>query len=392
MQIAAESARAHGLLDRLEQIAGTTETVRVVRAPGRVNLIGEHTDYNLGYVMPVAISLDTWIASVPRDDELVRVVSLQEPGEFTFSLTEPGPAEGTWRDYVAGVAWALGEIDVPLRGVTAVVDSLVPVGSGLSSSAALELASAWTLAATVPIGLSPLELARAAQRAENAYVGVQCGLMDQFASSSGVARHALLLDCRTFDFHAISLPVGVRVVAIDTGVRHELGASEYNLRREQCERGVALLATRHAGVESLRDVTAGMLREAGDLLDDLTMRRCRHVVEENERVLAAANALAQGHLELLGHLFAESHASLRDLYEVSSPELDVLVEIATAVPGVIGARMTGGGFGGCTVNLVRDGAVDALRTAIDRQYAARTGHEATFYELDAAAGAGVVSA
>ena len=389
----ADGSRLKRMLDALGTAVGARvlrDDVRVARAPGRVNLIGEHTDYNLGYVLPAAISLETWIASVPRDDSRVVVSSLQEPGEYAFDVDAPGAPEETWRDYVAGVASVLGTLGVPLRGVTAVIDSEVPVGAGLSSSAALELAAAWTVSATVPPPLPQMELAQAAQRAENKYVGVQSGLMDQFASSFGRAGHALLLDCRTFDFHEIPLPRGTRLVAIDTRSPHSLATSEYNARREQCERGAALLATRHPGVRSLRDVTAGMLRDAGDLLDPETLRRCRHVVEENERVIAAGNALAGGQLELLGQLFAASHASLRDLYNVSSPDLDALVEIASDVPGVIGARMTGAGFGGCTVNLVRDDAIEPLREAVTTEFPKRAGREPGFYVVDAVNGAGLV--
>ncbi len=366
------------------------EEVRIVRAPGRVNLIGEHTDYNLGYVFPAAISLETWMASLPRDDGKIRVISLQEPGDHLFDAKDPGPPTGEWRDYVAGVARVLGDLQVPIRGMTAVIDSDIPVGSGLSSSAALELAAAWSLSETTPPPLPAMDLARAAQRAENEYVGVKSGLMDQFASSHGQAGAALLLDCRTFDHHAIPLPEGVRLVAIDTATPHRLGASEYNARREQCQRGVAALATRHPGVESLRDVTVGMLRDATDLLDEETIRRCRHVVEENDRVLAAANALVNGQLDMVGLYFAESHASLRDLYNVSSPELDALVDIARIVPGVIGARMTGAGFGGCTVNLVHEDAVDALKQAVNGEYPRRTGYQPRVYVVDAVEGASLL--
>jgi galactokinase len=387
-------ARLEALIQELaaldERAVANPEQVRVVRAPGRVNLIGEHTDYNNGYVMPAAISLDTWVASVPRDDDQVLVASRQEQGVHEFHVRDPGEPQGSWRDYVAGVARSLRERAVPLRGVSAVVDSTIPTGAGLSSSAALEVAAAWTLAADVPPPIDRLALARAAQQAENEYVGVKSGLMDQFASSLGRAGHALLLDCLTFDYHPIPLPAGTRLVAIDTHSPHRLGASEYNARREQCECGVALLAQRHPGVRSLRDVTRGMLRDATDLLDPETLRRCRHVVEENERVLAAGNALVNGRLEEVGLLFAASHASLRDLYNVSSPELDALVEIATAVPGVIGARMTGAGFGGCTVNLVRDDAVEALREAVAREYPRVAGREAGFYVVDAVDGASVI--
>ena len=377
-------------LHSISPTAFAAEDVRIVRAPGRVNLIGEHTDYNLGYVMPAAISLETWMASVPRDDGEVAVRSLQETTDESFTLAKVGRPTERWVDYVAGVAQVLAAEGVPLRAVSAVIDSDIPTGAGLSSSAALELAAAWTLSAEVPPPIEPMALARAAQRAENEYVGVKSGLMDQFASSHGRRGHALLFDCRTFDFHEMPLPDGHRLVALDTRSPHKLGASEYNARREQCERGAAMLATRFPEVETLRDATMGMLRDARDLLDGETMNRCRHVVEENERVLKAGNALVDGHLELIGPLFAASHESLRDLYEVSSVELDALVEIATAVPGVVGARMTGGGLGGCTVNLVRDDAVDALREAVAREFPRRFDREAGFYELEAVDGAGLV--
>jgi galactokinase len=237
-----------------------------------------------------------------------------------------------------------------------------------------------------------MELARSAQRAENQYVGVQSGLMDQFASSHGRADTALLFDCRSLDYRPVRLPAGVSLVAVDTRSPHRLGSSEYNARRAQCEAGVAAMASRHPGITSLRDVTADMLASATDLLDEETMRRCEHVVRENSRVLETAAALESSDLETVGRLMAESHASLRDLYEVSSAELDVLVEIASSVRGVIGARMTGAGFGGCTVNIVRDNAVAALRVAVESEYPRRSGREADFYVLEAVDGAGLVRA
>lgn len=391
----ADEARATRLIERLAELAPgarqSPELVRIVRAPGRVNLIGEHTDYNLGFVLPCAISLDTWIASWPSDDGLVRLVSEQEGQAPAFEIGAHGQARGAWSDYVAGVAWSLADRSVDIRAVTAVVDSEIPIGAGLSSSAALELAAAWTLSASVPPPLAPMELARAAQRAENEFVGVKSGLMDQFASSLGEAGVALMLDCRSLEYRPVALPDGLTLVALDTQSPHRLGASEYNARRAQCERGVAALVTRHPGIESLRDVTVEMLLGAIDLLDEETMRRCEHVVRENERVLQAAAALDSGDLDAIGRLFAESHASLRDLYEVSSAELDGLVEIAYAVPGVVGARMTGAGFGGCTVNLVHDDAVGALRQAVTAGYRQRSGREAGFYVVDAVDGAGLVT-
>ena len=392
---AAGAPRLDRLLERLSELEpscrGTPAAARVVRAPGRVNLIGEHTDYNLGFVLPVAISLDTWIASWPSEDGIVRLVSLQEGESAEFQIGDPGPARGAWSDYVAGVAWSLSRDGVELRAVSAVIDSAIPIGAGLSSSAALELAAAWTLAASVPPPLPPMEMAKAAQHAENEYVGVKSGLMDQFAASQGQQGKALMLDCRTLEYRPVSLPAGFTLVALDTKSPHRLGASQYNARRAQCERGVAALAARHPGIRSLRDVTIEMLRAAADLLDEETMRRCEHVVRENERVLQAAAALDSGDLDTVGRLFAESHASLRDLYEVSSAELDALVEIAAAVPGVVGARMTGAGFGGCTVNFVRDDAVDALRAAVEAEYPPRSGREAGFYVVNAVDGAGLIS-
>ncbi len=385
-------ARRTALIERLQAMVGESvpaASVRVVRAPGRVNLIGEHTDYNLGFVLPAAISLETWIASVPSDDGRVELTSMQADDTHAFELSDAGPARGEWIDYVAGVAWSLAQEGVALRGLRGVVDSHIPMGSGLSSSAALEVAGAWSLAREMP-PLPPMRLARAAQRAENAYVGVQCGLMDQFASTHGVAGQALLFDCRSLEHRAVPLPAGHSLVAIDTRTPHRLGASEYNARRQQCERGVAAIAERHREVHSLRDVSRAMLEEAAGLLDEETLRRCRHVVTENERVLAATRALEDGDLATVGRLFAESHASLRDQYEVSSAELDALVDIATGVAGVVGARMTGAGFGGCTVNLVRDEAVNALRAAVEAEYPARTGLEAGFYVVQAVDGANEV--
>jgi len=387
--------RARRLVQHLARLdagaAAAPDSVRMVRAPGRVNLIGEHTDYNLGYVLPVAISLETWIASAPRDDSRVAIVSLQEPGEQDFDIDQPGPPKGTWRDYVAGIVRMLSERGVRLRGVTAVVDSEIPLGSGLSSSAALELAAAWTLSEALP-PLAPMELARVAQRAENEYVGVQSGLMDQFASVHGVAGAALLFDCRSLAYSTVPLPNGLRLVAIDTRSSHRLASSEYNARRGRCELGVARLATRYNGVTSLRDVTPEMLRDSGDLLDDETRRRCTHVVEENRRVLEAVDALRAEDLDAVGRLFAESHASLRDLYEVSSTELDALVDIAMRVEGVVAARMTGAGFGGCTVNLVHEDALGPLRAAVGREYPRLSGRDAGFYVVDAVGGAGLLDA
>ncbi len=365
----------------------------VVRAPGRVNLIGEHTDYNAGFVLPAAIDLDIRIELVATADRRVEI-ELAATGEIgSFSLDAVGPPTGGWIDYVAGVAHMLTEAGLEVGGLRGRLTSTLPMAAGLSSSAALELASAWALmsAAGGPArGMDRLALAQMCRRAENEYVGVQSGLMDQFAASCGVAGHALLLDCRSLEYRPVRIPADMEMVVIDTGARRRLVNSEYNQRRSECERGVGILQASGEPVRSLRDAQVQMLDRVAAQLGDVVYRRCRHVVEENDRTLAVVDALETGDRAALGRLFAASHASLRDQYEVSSAALDAAVEIARGAPGVIAARMTGGGFGGCTVNLVEVGAQDALRMSIERDYPARTGLSPTVYPVTAADGAGLV--
>jgi galactokinase len=365
--------------------------VRIVRAPGRVNLIGEHTDYNLGFVMPAAIGLETWICYVPTDDGRVEI-TLDANGERDgFALDEIDEKRGRWIDYVAGTAWAIREAGARVQGFRGLLAATLPRGSGLSSSAALELSAAWALGNGDP-GIDLMKLAQACQRAENEYVGVRTGLMDQFASAHGRPGAALLFDCRSLEFREVPLPLDdLSIVVCHTGSPRKLGSSAYNARRAQCEQAVRLIGEREQGVESLRDVDMTMLERSRDLLDEETYQRCLHVVSENARTLAAETALADGDLEHVGRLFAESHASLRDDYEVSSAELDALVEIATATDGVVAARMTGAGFGGCTVNLVRHEAVDRFRDAVATQYATRTGMEPRTWVVEPVAGAGVLA-
>lgn len=368
---------------------------RVVRAPGRVNLIGEHTDYNDGFVLPAAIDREIRIAVVPTDDRRVELTLLESGERAGFDLDAIPPAGGRWIDYVAGTGWALAQAGVRVRGFRGVLASNLPTGSGLSSSAALELASAWALLDPPEPrahGLDGMTLARIAQRAENEHVGVRTGLMDQFASSLGRTGHALLLDCRSLEYRPVALPLAEHALVVcDSGSPRRLEASEYNLRRAQCERGVAMLAGDDPSIRALRDVDLGRLRAARSRLDEVTYRRCEHIVRENARVGETVAALEAGDLAAVGRLFAASHASLRDLYEVSSPELDALVEIATAVPGVAAARMTGAGFGGCTVNLVARDSIDRLRDAVEREYTARTGRHGSVLAVEAADGAGVLA-
>jgi galactokinase len=290
-----------------------------------------------------------------------------------FDLDAIGPRRGAWIDYAAGTAWALGEAGIQMHGLRGVIVSSLPTGSGLSSSAALELAAAWALADLPGGGIPALQLARICQRAENVHVGVNCGLMDQFASACGADGAAILLDCRSLEHREVALPLATHtLVALHSGSPRSLSASQYNARRAQCDAAVAALARQDPTIVSLRDVTPAMLPRIASLVDDSTFRRCRHVLTENVRVGATLAALDSGDLAPVGAHFTASHASLRDDYEVSSPELDALVEIASAVRGVTAARMTGAGFGGCTINLVERDAVESLRAAVLEQYPART--------------------
>ncbi|HEX7613195.1 MAG TPA: galactokinase, partial [Candidatus Limnocylindrales bacterium] len=377
-----EVARAAALIARL----ASTGPARLVRAPGRVNLIGEHTDYNEGLVLPVAIDREIWIAFEPWDRREVELTSagFDETRSFSFEGLSPETRGArSWIDYVAATAWAMRDAGLPIRGFRGVMDSTVPIGSGLSSSAALEMASSWALAVPRAPRPDPGVMAAIAQRGENRYVGVNCGIMDQFASAAGRAGHALLIDCRVNRFKTAPIPEGLSLVVCETGSSRKLEASAYNTRRSECELGVKLIAEREPGVKALRDVDEAMLERNRDRLPEVVARRCEHVVRENARVMDTVSALRDGDLDALGRLFAASHASLRDLYEVSSAELDAMVDIAVEVPGVVASRMTGAGFGGCTVNLVEQGAEEALRDAVLAQYQKRTGLDPSVYVVAA---------
>lgn len=357
---------------------------RVFRAPGRVNLIGEHTDYNDGFVMPAAIHFATYVAVNERDDTSVSVYSHTLREAFEFDLTRPGKFGG-WRDYVAGTAYALQERGVKLAGANLYIDSDVPLGAGLSSSAALEVATARALLSVARANVDPLAIALACQRAENEYVGVRSGIMDQFVSCFGLQGHALMIDCRTLDYEALPLPPGVVLVVCNTMVKHELTGGEYNERRADCEEGSRLL-----GVAALRDVTVEAIHDRGRTLPERVHRRCRHVVTENERVELAADALRKHDCSRFGELMYDSHRSLREDYEVTCEELDLMVNLAREVSGVDGARMTGGGFGGCTINLVADDAVERFQRSVADAYRERTGIKPMLYVTAAHDGAGEI--
>jgi galactokinase len=362
---------------------------RLFRAPGRVNLIGEHTDYNGGFVLPMAIDRETVAAAAAREDRTVRVCSLDRNEEFAFDLDRPGPPRrGLWLDYVEGVARALEDGGARLRGADLMLLSDVPAGAGLSSSAALETSAGLALAGVSGLSVEPLGLALAGQQAEHTYVGTMCGIMDQFVAVFGREAHALLIDCRALTAEAVPLDTARVAVAItDTHVRHELSDSEYNDRRAECEQGVRLLAEHLPGVRQLRDVSTDDFARFADRLPDTVGRRCRHVVTENARTLAAAEALRRGDLEEVGRLMRRSHESLRDDFEVSCRELDILAETAWALEGVLGSRMTGGGFGGSTVSLVRRDRLAEFERVVTEEYRRRVGFAPTVYVSGAAAGA-----
>jgi galactokinase len=365
---------------------------RIFRAPGRVNLIGEHTDYNGGFVLPMAIERETVVAAAPRADRTVRAYSTGLDEELSFDLDRPGPTRrGIWLDYVEGVAQALESRGVKLDGADLLIDSDVPAGAGLSSSAALEISVGLALARVSGQELEGVTLALAGQQAEHTYVGTLCGIMDQFVAALAEERHALLIDCRSLEAEPVPLDTrSAAFVIADTRVKHELSSSEYNVRRAECARGVELLREHLPGILELRDVSVADFRQHADALPDTIRRRCRHIVTENERTLDAAQALRTGDLDEMGRLMYESHYSLRDDYEVSSPELDVLVEIARGLPGVLGARMTGGGFGGSTVSLVRRESLKDFERALSEGYERETGKRPAILVSEAGAGAGEI--
>ncbi|MGI8552227.1 MAG: galactokinase [Dehalococcoidia bacterium] len=363
----------------------------IARAPGRANLIGEHTDYNGGHVLPVAISFAVDLAASPREDATVEVHALDLDKYATFDLSTRTKPEDLWLRYPQGIAIALQEAGYSLRGMNVVYQGDIPQGAGLSSSAAVELAFARTYDALAGLSCSARELAMLAQRAENQFVGVPSGIMDQFISALGRENHALLLDCHTLEYEYIPLEIPKLAIAvIDTGVRRELAHSEYGKRRADCEAALLRLQSRLPGVEVLCHVTPEQLEANQDLLDPLQLKRARHVVRENVRTLQAAAALKANNAAEIGALMRASHESLRDLYEVSSPELDAVVNIAWQIDGVVGARMTGAGFGGAAVALVEQRAIGPLRDALARDYPLAAGRQATLHLCTAVAGATVM--
>lgn len=375
------------LREKFRQIYGREP--RVFRAPGRVNLIGEHTDYNEGFVLPFAIDRETLVAGAARKDSKINVHALDVGESFSFDLRgEAVTRRGNWIDYVEGTARCLQKRFALTKGADLMFSSSVPIGAGLSSSAALEVSIGFALLSLNSIEVERKQLAFAAQEAEHEFVGIRSGIMDQFASVLCRENHALLLDCRSLEAKQIPLETGDAVIAVcDTRVKHKLASSEYNTRRRECETGVELLQKKLPGINSLRDVSETDFEKFQNTLPENIKKRCRHVVKENTRTLAAAESLQKNDLENVGQLMFLSHESLRDDYKVSSAELDTLVEIARNVRGVFGARMTGGGFGGCTVNLLKRESFDEFQKQINRKYSETFGFEPEIYLFKASDGA-----
>ncbi len=380
-----ESNSVDSLKGRFSQLHGGL--LRVFRAPGRVNLIGEHTDYNDGFVMPIAIGMAAFVAMSPRPDRKLHVHSDNFNESLEIDLAQLGTGRTRhWSDYVRGVAGVLRSSGVEVKGANLLIEGYVPVGAGLSSSAALEVSVCMALLAASGVEMNRTKIAHICQQAEHEFAGTQCGIMDQYASCFGAKGNALLLDCRSLEHELLPIPGGVEIAVCNTNVTHKLG-EEYNARRADCEEAVRHYRNYVPTVSALRDVNIPALHQHRNGLGDTVFRRARHVVSEIARVQQACKALKVGNLEQFGQLMYDSHRSLREDYEVSCAELDIMVDLAREVPGVYGARMTGGGFGGCIVALVESDAVDTFKSKMESGYKAKTNITPDIYICQAAEGA-----
>lgn len=382
--VAMETA-AHRAADAFEWAYGAKPEV-TARAPGRINLIGEHVDYNDGFVLPAAIDRDVVVAASPRRDRRIRLIAADLDESASFNLDAPGARRSTWASYVQGVAALTESVGVRLSGADLAIAGDVPRGAGLSSSAALEVAIARALLAVAGRTLTGMEIVEICHRAERDFAGVNCGVMDQFASVFGRERHALFLDCRNLDCVPVPVPADVALIATDSGTRRSLGLTAYNDRVRECAE-----ASRRLGVRRLRDIRPDELDARIGRLSDVLAKRARHVVSEIERTRESALALEAGTIEDVGRHINASHASLRDDYQVSTPQLDALVAAAQAVPGVYGSRLSGAGFGGCTVSLVAAHAIEAFTECVPDTYRRETGEIALVHVVHPAAGASVVT-
>lgn len=381
---------ARKLTDQFKSLFGAEP--RIFRAPGRVNLIGEHTDYNDGFVMPAAVKFSTYVAIAKRQDRRLRIHSDHFGGTPEFDLDNmPRHRQGAWCDYVLGVASMLLQHGGHLAGADLLIHGEVPIGAGLSSSAAIEVASALAFTTLNEICLPLPDLAKLCRKAENEFVGARVGIMDQFVSAMAHKQNALMLDCRSLEFQLVPIPEDVRLVVCNTMVKHDLATGAYNQRRAECEEGVRILSQKDKTIRALRDVSPEFLEQHTSLLPPVILKRCTHVVYEDQRTQEAARSLREGDLRRIGELMRESHNSLRDLYEVSCRELDVMVDAAEGLPGFIGGRMTGGGFGGCTVNLVHEANAEEFAAKISVLYRRETGITPQIYVCTAEAGAEEIS-
>ncbi len=364
---------------------------RVFLAPGRVNLIGEHTDYAGGFVMPAAIDFGTFASISARRDGRIEIWSQNFKEGVTYGANEvPQKRTQHWSDYPLGVLWALRKEGVEVPAFSMVLHGNVPLGAGLSSSASVEVASALALLHLADAKMERTAIAKLCQKAENAYVGASCGIMDQFIACQGAEDHALLLDCRSLEFRLAPIPRHVGLVIANTMVKHSIAGGEYGTRRAEVEEGTAILREHRPEIALLRDATPEDLERWGSEMPDNVMRRCRHIITENLRTVAAADALASGNLKRLGDLMAAAHVSYRDDFEASCEEADIMVAAAQSLPGLIGARLTGGGFGGCTVNVVEEEVAARFAEQLREEYQAATGIQAEIYRCHASAGAHAV--
>jgi galactokinase len=379
------------IVDKFQAAFGTNASPAIYRAPGRVNLIGEHTDYNLGYVLPVALEMSCYAAVAPNGRPELRIFSQDFNSHASIAVDKIAEAkpQKKWHDYVVGVAKELVKLNIPIEGLDLFIRSEVPSGSGLSSSASLEMSCACAMLGGRTI--DRLELALLGQRAESLFVGVPTGIMDQYASVFGREDSAIRIDCRSLQHEYVSLPKDVSVLAVNSMVKHELGSSAYRERVKECREAVEALQRTDPSVQSLRDATFDFFTRVQDTVPPVPRQRARHVITENERVLEFAAAARAGDLEKMGQLFVASHRSMQYDYEITCEEIDFLVDSAIKMPAVYGARMTGGGFGGCTVNLVRAGSEEEFRSQLAELYQAKYGIKARFYDCKPANGAGPYS-
>jgi len=350
------------------------------RSPGRINLIGEHTDYNMGFVLPAAIDKAIYFALNKRNDDVCRIFSMDMNDSFEFSLKNYSKSEKHWSNYLLGVVDQILKAGYAVEGFNCVFGGDIPIGAGLSSSAAIEAGMAFALNKIFNLGINKLNLVKLAQRAENEFVGVQCGIMDQYINIFGKSGNALRIDCRSLEYEYFPFEFNdISVVLFDTNVSHSLAASEYNKRRHECSEGVSIINKDHPEVKSLRDATMDLLSEYKSRMNEVVYKRCKYVVEEDDRLLKACNALTGHDLKLFGSLMYQTHEGLSKDYEVSCDELDYLVELTKDNPSVYGSRMMGGGFGGCTINLIKNDAIESISKSITEKYMKRFGLELKIY-------------